>query len=194
VIVFIVLSLATVLGGAASWLDGPLRPWFITPGVPPGGGVVASGQRDCLPSVPVTAATEAIERAGWRPFQIFGRSIGRSGVVVLGGLRGLTADCAPAEFQIFVFVADRYSGTLSPSVMTTGRDGVIGMIRVLPNDILTAEFARYATGDSECCPSGRVRVTYAVDRTGSTPRVTPTDRKVLRESRVTPTDRKVLPE
>lgn len=166
---------------AASWLDEPLRPWpgeRVVPTVAAGPGI---GSRSCLASPPASREADLIRVAGWRPFQMFDRPIGRGGVVILGGLRDLTADCAPAAFQVFVFVDGAFAGALSPVEMTTGRDGVVGAIRVLPDDVVTAEFARYVTGDGECCPSGRVRVSYRIDRSGGRVRVLAIDRKSLRE-------------
>lgn len=165
----------------ASWLDAPLRAWPAEGGVPRAAVVSGTASRSCLASPPPSREVDQIAAAGWRPFQLFDRPIGRGGVVVMGGLRDLTADCAPAAFQVFVFVDGAFAGALSPVEMTTGRDGVVGAIRVLPDDVVTAEFARYATGDSECCPSARVRVSYGIDRSGGRVRVVPTGRKSLRE-------------
>ncbi|MGE0392838.1 MAG: LppP/LprE family lipoprotein [Vicinamibacterales bacterium] len=165
-----------------SWLDGPIRPWSdARPGVPPAEAGAWAGRDDCLGPRPDGPEAAQLRASGWRPFQLFDRPIGRGAVVVLGGLRDVTADCAPAAFQVFVFVDGAFAGTLSPVEMTTGRDGVVGAIRVLPDDRITAEFARYKVGDGECCPSGRVRVSYRIDRTGGPARVLAVDRASLRE-------------
>jgi hypothetical protein len=172
---------AVAAAGPAHWLDQPLSAWSDGPGVPTAGPVDRSASQACFASPPTGAGTEAVWAAGWRPFHMFDRPIGRGPLVVLGGLRGLTADCAPAAFQLFVFVDGAFAGTLSPVEMTTGHDGAAGTIRVLPDGGITVEFARYAAGDSECCPSGRVRVSYRIDRNGGRPRVVAVDRKSLRE-------------
>lgn len=165
-----------------SWLDEPLQTWPVAPSVPaPRAAASSSAARACLANPPASPEAEQARAAGWRPFQMFDRAVGRGSVVVLGGLRELTADCAPAAFQVFVFVDGAFAGTLSPVEMTTGRDGVVGAIRVRPDDVITAEFARYRAGDSECCPSGRVRVSYRIDRSRGPARVLPIDRKTLRE-------------
>lgn len=168
-------------GPGASWLDAPLGAWPTEGSVPRAAVVSGTASRSCLATPPASREVDQIAAAGWRPFQLFDRPIGRGGVVVMGGLRDLTTDCAPAAFQVFVFVDGAFAGALSPVEMTTGRDGVVGAVRVLPVDVITAEFARYATGDSECCPSSRVRVSYGIDRSGGRVRVVPTGRKSLRE-------------
>ena len=45
---------------------------------------------------------------------------------------------------------------------------------------LTAEFARYAPADAECCPSSRVRVTYRIERSGSRPVLIATESRAIR--------------
>lgn len=167
---------------AATWLDQAPEPGAASSSVlPRAGSRTAAAERTCLAGGALPAEAEHIRAAGWRPFQLFDRPLARAEVVVLGGLRDLTSDCAPASFQAFVFVGGAFVGTLSPVEMSTGRDGVVGMIRLLPGDVLTAEFARYRPGDSECCPSGRVRVSYQIDRTAAPFRLRPTARTVLRE-------------
>jgi len=179
----VALWLAGAAAGAAerSWLDEPLHRWSAGKVLPKAQAFTGDVSRDCLAAPPVSREAGQIRAAGWRPFQVFDRPITRGDVVVLGGLRGLTSDCAPAAFRVFVFVDGAFAGALSPVEMTTGRDGVVGAIRLLPDDIVTAEFARYEAGDSECCPSGRVRVTYRIERTAGIARITATDRKTLRE-------------
>ncbi len=177
-----VVALSGVLAAPVSWLDAPLRPWGENPsGIPAADDASWSGRDACLGQAPEGPEATALRAAGWRAFQFSDRPITRGDVTVLAGLSALTSDCAPAAFQAFVFVGGTYAGTLSPTLMTAGKDGVVGMVRVLPDQTITAEFARYAAGDSECCPSGRVRVTYRLDRKASRPRVGPVDRKVIRE-------------
>ncbi len=177
-----VVVLVGVLAAPASWLDTPLRPWGDDrPGLPAAGDASWAGRDTCLGPAPEGPEAVQLRSAGWRVFRFSDRAITRGDVTVLTGLGALTSDCAPAAFQVFVFAGGAYAGTLSPTLMTAGQDGVVGMVRVLPDQTITAEFARYAAGDSECCPSGRVRVTYRLDRNGARPRVVPVDRKVLRE-------------
>ncbi len=178
-----VVALAGVMATPASWLDEPLRPWMSGDrhDVPAAGDAIWAGRDACLGQAPEGPEAAQLRSAGWRAFRFSDRAITRGDVTVLTGLRALSPDCSPGVFQAFVFVAGRYAGTLSPTLMTTGQDGVVRMVRVLPDQTITAEFARYAAGDSECCPSGRVRVTYRVEHQASGLRVVPVDRKIIRD-------------
>jgi len=171
-----------VAGGAErSWLDEPLQHWVSVSELPKATARAPGASNRCLADPPPSREAVQIRAAGWRPFRMFERPVTRGSVVVLGGLSALTDDCAPAAFRVFVFDGGAFAGTLSPIEMTTGRDGVVGAIRLLPDGTITAEFARYGPGDSECCPSGRVRVSYRIERGSGSPRITATDRKTLRE-------------
>ena len=88
--------------------------------------------------------------------------------------------CEPTMFNLLVFVGGTFAGTISPIVMGQGRDGVVGAVRVTAADALTAEFARYTTKDTECCPTSRVRVTYRIERAGPQPTLVPVDIRTLR--------------
>ena len=88
--------------------------------------------------------------------------------------------CEPTTFNVFVFSGGKFAGTLSPTVMTQGRDGVAGAVRLTGPDEVTAEFARYDGKDTECCPSSRVRVTYRIELAGSQPSLAPLDMRTLR--------------
>jgi hypothetical protein len=127
-----------------------------------------------------TPGQRAVSQSGRVAFLPFGRALVQGDLEVIGGMSDATDDCAPARFNFFVFVGGAYAGTLSPVDMTTGQDGVVGMVRFPPGDVVTAEFARYGATDTECCPSGRVRVSYKVERRGSGPVVVATEIRKLR--------------
>ena len=180
-IVILWLVAAPTLGAQ---LDGPLFNWnrggSTTPPTPP-----MRAQPDLLARCklaapqPPTAADGIIARAGWLPFLHQDRPVARGDVTVVAGLSDVTASCEPAAFQLFVFVGDRYAGTLAPEPMTTGRATVAGAVRLTGDDAITVEFARYVSTDSECCPSSRGRVTYRINR-GDTPLVQPMEARLLR--------------
>ena len=115
------------------------------------------------------AAAGAVTKAGWAPFLHLDRRITRDDVEVVGGMASATPDCQPAVFNLFVFVGDRFAGTLSPSAMSLARDGAAGAVRLTGPDAITTEFARYTAADAECCPSSVVRVTYRINRSGAAP-------------------------
>ena len=91
-----------------------------------------------------------------------------------------SAGCEASVFNLFVFAAGSYAGTIAPTSMTTARDGVVGAVRLTGADALTAEFARYTPKDTDCCPSSRVRVTYRIERSGGRPVLVATDIRQIR--------------
>ena len=165
------LSCAVAALGAqpGSWLDRPLERWN-TPGmaVPPAP-ARASGLdaalRTCAAGGPVRSpAVAAVASAGWVPFLHQDRALVSDDVEIVAGLTALTAICEPDAFNLFVFVGGRFAGTLSPIPMHANRDGVAGAVRITGANAVTSEFSRYAPGDADCCPSGRIRVTYTLTR------------------------------
>jgi hypothetical protein len=167
----------------ASWLDRPLTAWNKA-----GAAVPSPSQKPSQPAAlikrcrltsPTQAGAAAVAAAGWVPYLHQDRALARDGVEIVGGLADAGAACDPAGFNLFVFVNGRFAGTLSPAPMTTSRDGVAGAVRLVSADSLTTEFARFAPGDLECCPSTRVRVTYRIDR-GERPAIVATGVQVLR--------------
>jgi LppP/LprE lipoprotein len=167
-----------------SWLDRPMASWNqSTTAVPPAqAGAESPGvlERRCgSSSLAASPTADAVRKAGWAPFLLFDRAIARDDVDVIGGMVAAAAPgCEPTTFNLFVFVGGRFAGTISPIVMGQGRDGVVGAVRVTGTDALTAEFARYTTKDTECCPSSRVRVTYRIER--AQPTLVPIDLRTLR--------------
>ena len=175
---------------AGTWLDRPMQGWNSAGGAIPSARslpVASSGTLErCKVTAPAatlnqgsTQAVPSLSRAGWRPYLHQDRALVRQGIEILGGLTDMTQACEPVSFNLFVFVDGRFAGTLAPQPMTTARDGAIGAVRIVNETALTAEFARYAANDSECCPSSRVKVTYRIDR-GAAPVVTPVSSQMLR--------------
>jgi LppP/LprE lipoprotein len=168
-----------------SWLDRPLASWSHAPRTVPQARAGTESQsaleRRCgSSSLTASAAAEALRKAGWAPFLHFDRTIARGDIEILGGMTAAASPgCEPTVFNLFVFVGGTFAGTISPIVMGQGRDGVAGAVRVTA-DALTAEFARYTTKDTECCPTSRVRVTYRIERAGPQPTLVPVDIRTLR--------------
>jgi hypothetical protein len=105
---------------------------------------------------------------------MFDRQVAQRDVEIVGGLAGVDGMCRPVDFNVFVFVAGRFAGTLSPGDMSSRNDGSIaGGIRLADDDTIAADFARYAESDPLCCPSGRVTVRYRIDRKATPPVVVP---------------------
>jgi hypothetical protein len=174
---------------AGTWLDRPMQGWNAADGAIPSPrervAVSSSALERCRVTLPAaenqnaSSPTSSLSRAGWRPFLHQDSVLARQGIEIVAGLTDVTQGCEPAGFNLFVFVDGHYAGTLAPLPMTIARDGAIGAVRIVSATSLTAEFARYAANDPECCPSSRVRVTYRVDR-GTAPVVTPVSSQSLR--------------
>jgi len=185
-IILVTLLAADVSAQAApGWLDRAMTAWNQSaarvPTAQAGVDAHAALERRCGSSALATSTTaDAIRKAGWVPFLHQDRSIARDDLEVIGGMTAASPGCEPTVFNLFVFVAGRFAGTVSPMVMTQNRDGVAGAVRITGADALTAEFARYTATDTECCPSSRVRVTYRIDRTGARPTLVATDARQLR--------------
>jgi hypothetical protein len=166
-----------------AWLDGPLQTWN-TPGAQvPRGAAVGADQEDavgrCKARVPQSDAARAVQTAGWVPQAYLDRDLTKDDVEILAGVSGLDDKCAPKDYHLFVFVAGRYAGALSPRPMSAGTDASAGAVRFV-GDGITAEFARYKPGDSSCCPSSRMAVRYTIDRSGERPVVVPLDARTTR--------------
>ena len=168
----------------AGWLDRPLAPWNKPgAGLPaPSSGVESSAAlaRRCASNAMKGSAADALRKAGWIPFLHQDRSITLDDIDIVGGMSAASAGCEASVFNLFVFVAGSYAGTISPAAMTTARDGVVGAVRLAGADALTAEFARYTPEDSDCCPSSRVRLTYRIERSGGRPLLVATETRQIR--------------
>ncbi len=137
-------------------------------------------ERCRLTSQADTTAASAVAAAGWIPFRLFDREIVNGDVEVIGGMAGADGMCRPAPLNAFVFVGGRFAGTLSPVPMVSREDGSIGPVRLMDNQLISAEFVRYAASDPLCCPSSRVAVRFRIDRSGPHPVVTPMDVRKIR--------------
>jgi hypothetical protein len=171
---------------AAGWLDRPLAGWNVR-GAPlpaPSPGTAeppeALTSRCELSLTSPTGAERAVAAAGWIPFRYFDRQLREHDLEVVGGLTGSDGMCRPTGFNVFVFVAGRFAGTLSPVAMDSRTDGVSGAIRILSAGAVSAEYARYEQADALCCPSSRVTVTFQVDRAAPSAVIVPTSIRTTR--------------
>jgi hypothetical protein len=166
-----------------AWLDQPLTEWNAPGSALPKGTTDAAARADALTRCklvpPTTAADRALDAAGWIPQPHLDRPLVSDDVEVVAGFSSLDANCAPAAFNLFVFVGGRFAGTLSPGLMTPRRDAAAGPVRFV-NDGISVEFARYKPGDSDCCPTARVAVQYRLDRSAAGPSVVPVNVRTTR--------------
>ena len=132
---------------------------------------------------PKTASPEsiaALRRGRWVPFLHLDQAIARNGIEVVGGMTAASPGCEPESFNLFVFVNGSFAGTVSAAAMTPSRDRAAGAVRITGADTFTVEFARYQSGDPECCPSSRDRTSYRIEKTGAGPTLVATDTRQVR--------------
>ena len=174
---------ASFVAAQTAWLDQPLTGWNAAGAPLPKGTAGAAARADALKRCklvpPSTAADRALESSGWIPQPHLDRPLISGDVAIVAGFSSLDASCAPAAFNLFVFVGGRFAGTLSPGSMTPRTDASAGPVRFV-NDGLSAEFARYKPGDADCCPTARVAVQYRIDRTPAGPSVVPVNVRTTR--------------
>ena len=169
----------------ARWLDQPLKSWNQPAAGIPMSSITADGQatleRRCgAPTSVSPGAVDAIRRARWVPFLHLDQASAGNDLEVLGGMTGATPGCEPLYFNLFVFAGGVFAGTVSPVIMAPTRDGTAGAVRITGPDTLTVEFSRFMSGDPECCPSSRLRMSYRIDKSGAGPRLVPTDAQQIR--------------
>lgn len=170
---------------AAAWLDRPLAAWNKPAASVPASRIAADSQatleRRCgAPQMASASAVDAVRKARWVPYLHNDRAIAGNDIEVIGGMTGATPGCEPLYFNLFVFLGGQFAGTVSPVMMAPSRDGAAGAVRITGPETLTVEFARFGPGDSECCPSSRVRVSYRIDRSGAAPALVPTELNQIR--------------
>lgn len=149
--------------GQVSWLDQPLtRNWNT------GSGVVPTAPRTGNPiegicktqvRTPESLSDRAVTRAGWSlygPAYIFGK------VTIVTAMASVDGMCRPSQYNGFVFVSNRFAGTLSPTHSLARSDGSLGRITLMEPTEMMAEFSRYTSQDALCCPSQTSLVTYSI--------------------------------
>lgn len=113
---------------------------------------------------------EQVEAAGWtltRAAQIYGDT------TVITGMADADGMCRPLQYQVFVFTAGEFSGTLSPTPMDSRTDGSLIDATLYRDGFLDAEFNRYEPDDALCCASAKSRLFYEIDRSGDAPVLVP---------------------
>lgn len=156
------MTAAATAFGQTSWLDRPLNNWNNGNGTVPNAPrtLVAIDPR-CQNQIrqPDSLADRAVTRAGWSLFgaaQVFGP------VTVVNGMAGADGMCRPSLYNTFVFVNNRFAGTLSPTTMESRSDGSLYRATLNSPESVTAEFSRYRSSDALCCPSQKSIVSYTV--------------------------------
>jgi hypothetical protein len=170
---------------ATAWLDRPLEGWNRAGSALARPRAVPNPDDDfkkrCeLETRRDTAAERTLADAGWVPFLFAGRQLVRGDLEVIGGLSNSDGMCRPSGFNAFVFIAGVFAGTLSPQDMDSRLDASLNSVRIVGDDVISAEFVRYRPEDPLCCPSSHVTVRYRLDRTGAKPVVVPIEVRTTR--------------
>lgn len=145
-----------------SWLDRPLTNWNNASGVVPNGPrVLVPIDERCRATIrtPESIADRAVTRAGW---SLFGPSQTYGPVTIVTAMVSVDGMCRPNQYNGFVFVRDRFAGTLSPELSSARTDGSLGDVRLTSPTEFRAEFARYTSRDALCCPSQTSTVKYSL--------------------------------
>ena len=149
------------------WLDQILLPWnergAAVPKPPPPSPQQGENLARCRPGIrgPLTPAERAVTAAGWWLYPNSTRSLGD--VSVVGASSDWDGMCRAWSYQAFVFVGERFVGTLSPVLMDSRTDGAWQTAKIETPVHLSAQFLRYAREDPLCCPSRVSEVTYRID-------------------------------
>ncbi len=161
---FTTLMMASGVLAQTSWLDRPLTNWNSTIGVVP----TAPRSTGDAPTIarcpdavrnPESIADRAVTRAGW---SLFGASQTYGAVTLINGMASLDGMCRPNQFNTFIFVSNKFAGTLSPTVMNARTDGALSEARLNSPTNISAEFTRYTSSDALCCPSQTSSVFYTI--------------------------------
>ena len=101
-----------------------------------------------------------VQARGW---DLVGAYQGGWQMLVVQATAGYDGMCRPRRYQAFVFVGERFVGTLSPVLMDARTDGAWHTATIETPVHLSAQFLRYAREDALCCPSRVSEVTYRID-------------------------------
>lgn len=178
---FAIIALFSAVSAQSSWLDRPLDTNWNR-----GDGVVPNAPRNvdriegiCLEQVrqPESIADRALTRAGWF---LFGPAQTYGSVTLVTAMADVDGMCRPNNYNAFVFVANRFAGTLSPNASIARADGAIGAVNLYSPKRITAEFARYTSNDPLCCPSQTSFAEYSIT-TGARPLIKVDDIRTEKE-------------
>ena len=172
-ILFTILLSVFAVSAQNTWLDRPQPRNWNTPNAnipnPPQTTVPMDPRCREMVRPPDSLADRALTRAGWvltGPAQTFGTT------TLVMAMAGADGQCRPDQYNAFVFVSNRFAGTLSPRPMSPRTDGSLSRAFLYSATSASGEFSRYTASDAMCCPSRTTTVLYDISRGGS-PLVTP---------------------
>jgi hypothetical protein len=157
---------------SGTWLEAPLTNWNAPGMALPAAPSAATVSPLCVGRgrPPESAADQQLAERGWT---LFGAYQAGWGITVVRAGAAMDGMCRPLQYNVFVFHAGQFVGTVSPELMdsrTTGQEAgvtLLGPLEAQGPVRLTARFLRYAPNDPLCCPSlPAAVVTYEVQRAG----------------------------
>ena len=113
---------------------------------------------------------DLVMAAGWSltgAAQVYGDT------TVIMGMANADGMCRPLAYQVFVFTAGEFSGTMSPVPMDSRTDGSLFDLNLYNEGSLDASFNRYTPEDALCCASGQSRLFYQVETESDSPVLVP---------------------
>ncbi len=132
---------------------------------------------------PVSAADQAVVKAGWK---LIGSSQRFGDTEVVLGRSGVDGMCRPLGYQGFVFSGGKFAGTLAPRPMDSRTDGAAQAPELWSAGTLSVTFSRYAGRDPLCCPSRVSTVQYRIEAGSGGPVLTVIDVTTAATAEATP--------
>lgn len=150
-----------------SWLDRPLNNWNrANAAVPaPPRGMTIDAQCRTQIRTPESIADRAVTRLGW---SLYGPAYVYGPVTVITAMAGADGQCRPTSYNGFVFVSNKFAGTIAPQPVDARTDGSFNNIDLVSRTSMMVDFVRYNSNDPLCCPSQKSMVAYSIS-TGTAP-------------------------
>jgi len=107
----------------------------------------------------VLAADKMLTAKGWvlvDAAKIFGP------VTLIMGASGFDGMCRPEGYNAFVFVGDKFAGTLAPKEMGARTDGSLTAVYLNSASNINAEYSRFTLSDALCCPSRSSNMSFSI--------------------------------
>jgi uncharacterized lipoprotein YbaY len=164
-VVFSVFLFVSAAAGQTTWLDRPFgQNWNsgngVVPTAPRTTGSSPNSQM-CRSTIRAAESVNdrALTRAGWF---LYGPVYTYGTISIMTAMASVDGMCRPNEYNGFVFVGNRFAGTLAPVVSGARSDASLSRISMYTPEDLTVEFVRYSSDDALCCPSRTSYVTYEI--------------------------------
>ncbi len=161
------------------WLDTDLVNWNMAgAGIPtapmPEEAGTYTGRCQAAKHEPISIHEKEIARGGWN---IVAPSTTDKGVTIVTAASDADGMCRPWNYQMFVFTAEKFAGTLSPTTMDSRIDGAGWGVDVTSGNgdtaYVNARYNRYKEDDALCCPSSESVVRFEIVKSAANPVLKP---------------------